>query len=141
MAAGLSIKDGVFDELYDKIQELTEGIEYEPVTPDLDIELNKVTWQLLEDIERMAPFGKGNPKPKFLSESCKLNSVSVTSDGKHLRFKASDDSTAKEIQAIGFQMSDKEDMCKQGPVNLIYQPGINEWKGRKSLQLVMKGIS
>lgn len=140
MAAGLSIKEGVFDELYEKIQELTEGIEYEPIIPDMDIELKDITWDLIEGIERMAPFGKGNPKPKFKTKNCELSSISVTRDGKHLRFRARDESIDWDIQAIGFQMSDKEDLCKQGKVNLIYQPDINEWRGQKSLQLLMRDI-
>ena len=75
---------------------------------DKKISIDDMNWETYKSIERLAPFGSGNPKPMFLFENAKI--VAVKNFGKeknHLEisFKKSD---GKNISAIGFFMKGDE---------------------------------
>lgn len=53
---------------------------------DAQVPLPSVTPKVVHWIERMAPFGEGNPAPVFLSKDVAVNNVkTVGQDGDHLR--------------------------------------------------------
>ena len=75
---------------------------------DKRISIDEVNWETYREIEKLAPFGAGNPKPLFIFEKIKI--VGVKNFGKeknHLEisFKKED---GKNISAIGFFMKGDE---------------------------------
>jgi single-stranded-DNA-specific exonuclease len=87
MAAGLRIKKNLLEDFcsyltqcfykYDKsiFQKIEEF--------DLKISINSINQNLLEDIEKLEPFGNGNEEPKFIITDIKIEYVKVLKE-KHL---------------------------------------------------------
>ena len=70
---------------------------------DSVISLREISWSLLRDVSRLAPFGIGNPKPVF--RICKAAVVSVKSFGKdknHLELMLSCDESGTTVRAFDF---------------------------------------
>ena len=134
MAAGLSIDADNLEEFTSRLCKLTEGIEYEEIKYDLKVCPTKMTKELIKDIDRLVPFGMGNPKPKFYYEDLRAKSVKKSRSGEHLMFKV------EGIDCIAFGAGDKYNLCKNNTINIIYQPDINTYNGKTSLQLKVKKI-
>src|SRR5690606_4225795 len=89
--------------LVDAYNKIANKIESSPrVEPDAELHLADITWKLWDEIQLLAPFGVGNPKPLFLIHD--LNVQRAESFGKaknHLKLVLSD-SAGYEIEAIEF---------------------------------------
>src|SRR5581483_6752811 len=75
------------DSLEKAATELSVGIESEERRDefvDAHISLEDVSWDLYKDIEKLAPFGTGNPKPLFLLKGALVDTVkSFGKEGNH----------------------------------------------------------
>jgi len=70
-----------------------------------ELKIDDVNWGIYTQIEKLAPYGMGNPKPNFLLKSQKIEGVKEFGNGGiHLElvFKRED---GKELKAIGFFMN------------------------------------
>jgi single-stranded-DNA-specific exonuclease len=75
---------------------------------DLRLHVSDVSIQLSEDIERLAPFGMGNPAPRIVIEQAKIRDMKrMGRDLTHVKALLSDD--GKELDAIGFGFGDLVD--------------------------------
>lgn len=107
----------------------------ELLTPKLTIEaiLNSedITMGLAEELNRFAPFGQGNPLPVFASYDLKINEVLwMGADKQHLKLRFGS------LQAIAFGARDKwPDLQVGDTINLAYTIDINDFNGRRSVQL------
>ncbi len=102
---------------------------------DAEIEGKKLTKSLVDDIEKFAPFGFGNPRPIFATYDMEVFDVRTVGQGKHLKFKAGD------IDTIGFGMGDLQNVLQNGqPINLAYTLDIDDYNGLEKLQLKIKDI-
>ena len=75
---------------------------------DKKMSIDEVNWETYKSIERLAPFGAGNPKPLFLFENLKIGAVkNFGKEKNHLEisFRKED---GKNISAIGFFMKGDE---------------------------------
>lgn len=96
---------------------------------DLEIPLESVTWDLMLALQRLEPFGLGNPSPVFCTPDVQVSDVHpVGKDGKHFKFKAGN------LEAIWFNGK----QFSSGIYNLIYQIEENSFNGNSSLQLNIK---
>lgn len=93
MAAGLTLRS-------DRIDEFIAGLEAfaaercpvmpEPMLPvDAEISLRDITLSNVESIERLAPFGCGNPPPVFALPACRIENVSPIGNGNHIKLNLS----------------------------------------------------
>lgn len=104
---------------------------------DAVLPLSSVNWELEAAVFRLAPFGEGNRQPVFVSQGLQLVGFETMGlEGKHLRLTARDpsDGTIKKIVAFGFG-SIAQTLSIGGIVDIAYTIGINEWNGRRELQL------
>jgi single-stranded-DNA-specific exonuclease len=88
----------------------------------------------------MAPFGPGNMRPVLLSKGVvdRGYAKQVGSDKAHL--KCSFLAGTQSIDAIGFGLGDKLEIVQSSTCDIAYVVDENEWNGKKSLQLNLKGI-
>ncbi len=108
---------------------------------DAELDLSDIDLALIEQIQRLAPFGNGNPTPHFLSRGVDVaNDRRIGREGTHRRLEVrslSKDSAANgkgpTCSVIWFNGADVE--IPQGPVDLVYTLGINEYRGERSPQL------
>lgn len=165
MAAGLSLPDeaGV-DELRRRLNEnctLSDDDLMRVVHIDVPMPLSYVTLSFTESLSLLEPFGTGNPKPLFADRNVSLVSYVRLGKNKNVgKLKAIDDKGGRH-ELIYFEPLDileeylskksgseklallKAGGLKQGDmtVNIVYYPEINEYRGQRSVEIVLKYIS
>lgn len=114
----------------EKIQELIPT-----VTIDTRVKIDDLTWDLLEQLEKFAPFGIGNPEPTFLSENIHIvQAHPVGVDGKHVRLLVKNGSPQTK-KMMAFSMGEFLPEFTPGrTINGVYSFNSNEWNGTKELQ-------
>lgn len=136
-AAGLSIKETELAAFVDRFDESASALlDDSDLVPELllDCELQpeQLTIDLVRSIERLQPFGMGNPEPLFLLRKMKvINSRSLK--GGHLKLVLQ--SCGRSIDAIAFGMSDRS---LPEFMDIAAQLQINIWNGKTALQLQIK---
>lgn len=107
---------------------------------DSMISYDKINWNLLGLLEKLRPFGPGNPQPIFCGHDFPLLSWrKVGKDEKHLKlsFGKFDNS----LDGIAFQMAEKSlDFNRNDTINIAFYLETNYWNGNKSIQLIIKDI-
>ncbi len=138
-AAGLSIPaDNInaFASAFEAVaeQELSE----EQLQPrhlfDQEVLLEELTPETVVELDQLAPFGAGNPQPLLVARNLRAQQVQVLGD-KHLRFTARQGGYSQ--ACIAFGMAERSDELA-GEFDLLFTPGINEWRDRRSVQLKVK---
>ncbi len=99
----------------------------------------EISYDLLNIVNRLAPFGHLNPKPVFaLFEANLLNRRTMGQKRNH--FKSQLNARSK-IDVVGFGMAEKFDTLSHQPAHdLAFTVEENTWEGLKSLQLLLKDI-
>ena len=138
MAAGLTLKK-------DKISHFDRFIS---MNSDFDKKKNKKFYEfklflsalnekLFNELNQIAPFGPGNPRPKIMLERCLIKFPKLVGTN-HISFYLSD-LYGNSIQAISFKVFDNNVgdylMNSQGKLtNFIGYIGMNSWQNKKSIQ-------
>lgn len=139
-AAGLSLAEEELERFALKFEEAAqEALDAEALLPTLsyDQELppGAIDQALVKELERMKPFGMGNPEPLFVMHGARVDDCRVLKGG-HLKLKLS--AGGRSFDAIGFGLAERG--VPSGSVDLLFSPGINVYNGRSSLQLVVKDL-
>jgi len=141
-ACGFTLKDkneveSFKQELIKIAEQRLAGLELAPVLRiDADVDLEKINWQLYELLEKFAPFGKGNERPKYLVRGLNVENLeAVGQKGNHLRLMLSHkNGTVKKF--IGFCFGDWCQKLKAGEkIDVVFEVDVNEWNGNRELQL------
>ena len=107
---------------------------------DMEIPITEITPKFYRIVNQMAPFGPGNMRPVLLSKGVADRGYAkrVGSDETHLKcsFVAGNQS----IDAIGFGLGDDLEIVQSSACDIAYVVDENEWNGKTSLQLNLKGI-
>jgi len=144
MAAGLTIRADRIDALRDHLSAaMAEEVAGDDLVPSLDVDLEisitEVTQTVVTAVEAMAPFGNGNPEPRFLSRRVPLLSRKrVGKDGAHLKLTV-DGGEGRRLEAIAFRRGD-EAVEPGEEIDLVYVPEMKTWRGVRSLQLRVEDL-
>lgn len=98
--------------------------------------LEELDLDVIRQIQGLAPFGMGNPEPLLVVESVRAMQVKPVGDG-HIRFTACQGAFSH--PAIAFGMLERLQEF-QGEIDLLVSPQINSYKGRESVQLMIKDV-
>ncbi len=91
MAAGFTIETEKIEALQEKIEELAESmVDDEMLTRtlriDCELPLSAISQELYDSLQKLSPFGMGNPEPTFVSYGVSVEDVRyIGKDGKHLK--------------------------------------------------------
>jgi len=106
-AAGLNIEEILIPSLRDKINTYAASVlKNEDLIPQINIDcavdFKDISFEFIEELEKLAPFGYNNPKPVFISENLELYRDPIIVGKNHLKLwvKAS----GRALEAIGFGM-------------------------------------
>ena len=100
----------------------------------------KLTLDLCRELERLAPFGLGNPGVLLLAPGCELAGLSTCGDGKHLRFRVRMDG-AEAGGAIAFGQGSQLDRYRRlGCYDVAFRLEENRWNGTVTPQLLVRRI-
>ena len=159
MAAGLSMQEDRLEEFREKLNTnttLTEEDFVEKVHIDVALPISYLSESLIKEFELLEPFGNENTKPLFAQKDLYIKGMCVLgTTGRCLKLFLSDGSQTN-IEAMYFGESDgflEELSCFCGKeeaqrvqrglphhiwMDVTYYPQINEWRGQKSIQIVIQ---
>lgn len=144
MAAGFTVLNRNLDMLRQELVAKAEAAFHgkQPVRRlpvDLEVSLADLSLNLLAELDDMEPTGQGNPPATFVTRELKvMHCRRVGSDGAHLKLRLAGDGS-RPVDAIGFGLGDWARAMPRR-IDVAYQPEINEWNGRRSLQLRLLDI-
>jgi len=141
-ACGLSLKNDVDPhELGVRLERIARRrLENRDVTPTIEIDaevvLDDVNWKLVEDVQRLAPFGMDAERPRFLARGMRVVAVdTVGKDGNHLRLHVRH-ATSEVRKTIGFRFGAWVERLKRGDsVDCVFEVGVNEWNSNREIEL------
>ncbi len=150
-AAGFTIKTANIEELRRRLHDICDAqlqdSHLKPsISVDAELSIGHVDDEMLRHLNRMSPFGSGNPSPVFMARGVPVVSVSTVGDnGAHLKLVVADRSngqTGQPLEAIAFRYGHMvETVKRRGAVDLVYSIERREWKGDSHLQLRVKDMS
>ena len=159
MAAGLSLKKENIIPLKDKLNENTSLIDedlIEKVLIDVPMPLSYITEELINQLELLEPFGKGNNKPVFAVKDIYLIEARVIGKNQNvLKMKIREENKAimdgiffddielfKNFLEAKYGKFEIEKLFKSYSdkvrISIVYYPQINEYNGVKNVQIVIK---
>lgn len=146
-AAGLALDVEKIDEFRIRLNEvlkssITSEDLSEKISIDSKIRFSEITPKFLRILEQFSPFGPGNLRPVFLSESVHVANVPRIVGNNHLVANFKQSGTDKVFDAIGFNMGDHYDMIKQNncDLDIIYSVDKTIRDSRIFPQLKLKDI-
>ena len=143
MAAGLSLKPENVEPFRQAVnencrlteEELTPCLNYDAVLP-----LCYAGEQIIRELELLEPFGKANEKPLFAAANLKVRSARIIGKNQNVLKAVLEGLDGTRLDTISFgdvqenlaYIEGKKDVC------ILYYPEINEYQGRRSVQLVVE---
>jgi single-stranded-DNA-specific exonuclease len=143
-AAGLSIAPGNVEPFAQAFAEHAAGVlspeDLRPVIPvDAVVRGSELTLGLCEELERLAPFGLGNPNVTLLAVGAELSDLAAVGEGKHLRLAVT--AAGARSGAIAFGRGPALDRYRlPGRYDVAFKLAANQWNGTVTPQLVVKAI-
>jgi single-stranded-DNA-specific exonuclease len=146
MAAGLKIhKDKIADFARSLEEYARRNITEESLVSKLDIDavctIGRLNIHVVKELQRLEPFGQGNPRPVFATQGVRLISPPrrVGTRGDHLQIAISDNTGS--VRCIGFGMGPLEKKILEAQVfNVAYEPQIDTYNAKNNVQFVLTDI-
>jgi single-stranded-DNA-specific exonuclease len=144
LAAGLTLPEeniqlfrkaiNEYADLIIKDEDLIPRIKVDAYINDEDITLKNI-----KELDKLAPFGTGNPSPVFACNDLTIISIRPVGRGKHLKLVLKTGDIY--VDAIGFNMGDLAEAYSSGDiVDAAFSLEVNAWNNMEKAQLVLKDI-
>lgn len=145
MAAGFTIEKKHIHELGKRLQKIAQSQILEKdlikkIYIDFEVHPTWITDGFVAELQKIAPFGVGNPRPVFAMTSIEIDSIrTIGYDGKHLKLTVLKDSMR--FEAIGFQMGfRKQEIETFSLLDIAFYIDENVYQGKHRIQLILKDI-
>lgn len=160
MAAGLSLEEKDIDLFRRSLNDLTTLTDEDlipKVSIDVVLPLGYITEELVEELKILEPFGKGNPKPVFAERDIRVTRAFLLGKNKNVLKLNIINKYGKKVDAMYFadvesflndlrnKFGDEEvdkmfkNLENNIQFNITYYPNINEYNGRRNLQIIING--
>lgn len=141
MAAGLEIglhEIERFSERFESaVREQLGSVAHERVLwSDLAAEVDEFDLPTVEALHRLAPFGAGNPEPRFLLRGARVagRPKVMGSESAHISFALRQKGGA--VRVVGFRRADLYDLvAEDGALDLVVTATLNDWRGTRTPEL------
>ena len=158
MAAGCSLEKENIQPLRERLNtnaQLTEEDLIEKICIDVPMPIGYITEQLIEELEILEPFGTANKKPVFAEKNLHVLGARILGQNRNvikmqvasvsgvvidaLYFGDAEEFRRYLEEKFGFQETEKMFQNRKTDITLsvIYYPTVNEFRGQKSLQIVI----
>ena len=144
-AAGFSLCIEKIATLREKLNEIAKRdlveADYIPeIKIDKKISLSDITENLIDELKLLEPCGMGNIKPTFVACDYTVESAFLLgAEKKHLKLNLRHGVARKEC--VFWNRGDLIDfLLPESKVDIVFKPVLNEWQGRKNIQLVIEDI-
>lgn len=139
MAAGFTVLNRNMDMLRRQLEQMAEAsLRGQRLVPRLridgEIDLDALDETMVNELELLEPTGQANQKGTFVTADLGvLHCRRVGEGGRHLKLRVANDGGAQ-ADAIGFGLGDWANQMPRR-IDVAYQAEMNQWQGRRSLQL------
>ena len=141
-AAGLALPSQNVDAFKSRLPSVVHEMMHDDSLPrpklhlDASLNMRDIDDTIMKDLQRLEPFGMGNPEPIFMSAPERASRVQVIGK-KHLRMKLH----CGDMVADGFayNMSERRHLL-EGQFSLAYVPKVTTRRGKPHLELRIKDI-
>lgn len=140
MAAGLSLPEENIEAFRKKINEQCSLTE-EELTPkrviDIAMPFSYLSEELIRQIGLLRPFGKGNSKPVFAQKDLQVRDLRIVGRNRNVVRMQLSDAAGRCIPAVFFGEAGefRNYVQTHDRIAVIYYPEVNEWQGRRTMQL------
>jgi len=150
MAAGMTLSRQHLPELERRLCRLAEEWlteeDFVPLlTADMECSLADVSTEAIRQLERLAPFGMGNPTPRLVFRGLKLDGMrTMGKEKQHLKLalKPREAEEAAAIDAVGFNKGELADwLSLSAEIDVLGEVSINEWNGVRKPQVMIRDLS
>lgn len=144
LAAGFSLEEENLDALRKKLNEkstLTEKDLEKQIMLDINLPIEYATLDFVNELEILQPFGMKNEAPLFGRNDLTVKNMLVVGENRNVLKCKLQAANGKVADGIVFQdVMQFEEAMKQNPKKMLlaYYPQINEYRGERSVQLVIK---
>lgn len=102
---------------------------------DAEVRLPDLGWPLFEALERLAPFGEGNPQPQLLVRDVSVADARVVGTN-HLKFVVEGGPAVGSMDAIAFRQAERlAAVTAARRADLVCALRVNDWRGNRFLEL------
>lgn len=145
-AAGLTVRPERFEDFAAALRaHAREAVAPELLEPRLEVDevlgVDDLSWDLLDEVSRLRPFGAGNPPPVFVLEGCDVERVKVMGQkGSHVRLQGR--GFPEHLDPVGFHLKGVCDRSMAGgpSIDMAFQLGDDEWMGRRRIQMRLEDL-
>ena len=145
-AAGLKLTESHFPTFAQRFEErcrtaLTAEHLQKVLVIDAEVPLGVLSVPVVNEIERLEPHGMGNPRPLLLASQVRImGEPRIVGELKnHLQLRMVQGNS--QIKAIGWNMAEKaRELTANTSCSIVFHPSINEWNGRRDVQLELKDL-
>ena len=142
LAAGLSLEEEnveVFRKRINELADLTEEDLQMKVSIDMRLPFPYINEELIHELKILEPFGKGNGKPLFAESKLRVIQPRIFGKNRNVLKCRMEDQQGNQMEAVYF--GEVEDclrqMEKKQIMSFTYYPSINEYMGRRTIQLTI----
>ena len=142
LAAGLSLEEGNVERFRRTINELADLTEEDlqmKVSIDMLLPFPYITEQLIGELQLLEPFGKGNTKPLFAERNLRVISPRIFGKNRNVLKCRLEDAAGNQMEAVYFGdvVACLKAMEEKQVMSFTYYPSVNEYMGRRTLQLTI----
>ena len=106
---------------------------------DAEVSLSELTPETYQLIQTLAPFGKGNHVPTFVSRGVRvIGCRTMGADAQHLRLKVQQEGI--NFEAVAFRLGDEAKNMSES-LDIVYNLEFDRWNGAESLRLNIQSFS
>lgn len=141
-AAGLSLPKENIEPLKSLLNEgcsLTEKDMTRKIHADMVLPLGYITESLINDFEKLKPFGQGNPRPLFVQKDLTVINPSVVGKNRNVIKMKLSDANGRVLDAVYFGDAESfmEYISGKKEISAVFYPAINTFRGVSSIQLTV----
>lgn len=143
MAAGFSLAEENVEEFRRRLNEQA-ALSPEDFVPevwiDVPMPLEYLSEGLVRELKLLEPFGQGNEKPQFAQKNLHIRNVRVLGRNRNAVKLSLVTEQGLPMDGMLFTEGDRflEEMGDMRRIDVVYYPDVNEYNGRRTLQIVIR---
>ena len=148
MAGGFSIETDKIDifkkYVFNKFNSIEKKVVNHNLLIDSEISPSALNINFFDIVNKLAPFGSGNPEPRFAIENLKPINSKIVGE-KHIKsvLVGLDGSTIKTMAFNAIETDISPYLLQKNSkfINIVGKLSLNEWKGQKNVEFIIDDIS
>lgn len=145
MAAGMSLPEEnveIFRKKLNEYARLTEEDFVEKIVIDVPMPIAYIRRDLIEQLELLQPFGKGNEKPVFAQKKIRVLGCRIFGKNRNVVKLTAADENGYAVDAVYFGDGDAfaNAVKDRESISILYYPTINRYQGRENIQITIQSF-